>query len=110
MARALRVCPTRGCPELTPGGPCAACARDQDRARGRRQTRGYDAAYDAARRRWRPRVQAGTVDCFAPTCLEPVRRIHPGALWDLGHDDARNIRGPEHRRCNRSAGGKASHV
>lgn len=108
MAR-LRVCAEPGCPELGEGRRCDAHASQREVARGRRQARGYDATYDQARRRWKPRVDAGQVDCHAPTCLAPIRRILPGEDWDLGHDDARHIRGPEHQLCNRSAGGKAAH-
>lgn len=39
--RALSVCPTRGCPELTPGGPCAACASKREQTRGSSRQRGY---------------------------------------------------------------------
>lgn len=109
MPRAMRVCPRPGCPELTPGGPCPAHQREHEQQRGTRQARGYDAPYDRARRRWKPQVERGEVDCHAPTCLMSTRRILLGQAWDLGHDDQRRIRGPEHALCNRSAGGKAAH-
>ena len=105
----MRVCSQPGCPTLGTAARCAEHRRQVERARGTRQQRGYDAAYDAARRKWKPQVEAGLVDCHAPTCLMTIRRIMLGAAWDLGHDDDRHIRGPEHRRCNRAAGGKASH-
>ena len=97
------------CPELTTIRRCPACAGQYERRRGRRQARGYDAEYDRERRRWQPKVDAGQVHCLAPVCLMPARWICPGTSWDLGHDDDRRIRGPEHRKCNRSAGGKAAH-
>lgn len=108
----LHVCSTPGCPELTTARRCPDCASAYEQRRGTRQARGYDAAYDRARARWKPKVEAGEVDCHALTCLEPIRRILPTALWDLGHDDNDRsiIRGPEHRKCNRSAGGRASHA
>jgi hypothetical protein len=34
--------------------------------------------------------------------------IEPGTPWDLGHPDSGSSGGPEHRRCNRRAGGVAS--
>lgn len=41
MARALRVCPTEGCPELTTGGRCTNHTKAADRARGTAAGRGY---------------------------------------------------------------------
>lgn len=114
---ALRVCACVGCaahpgscPELTDTRRCPDCARVSEQARGSRQQRGYDTAYDQARKRWAPKVAACTVHCHAPTCLMTSGRlILPGQAWQLGHDDDRNIRGPEHALCNLSAGGKAAH-
>jgi hypothetical protein len=61
--------------------------------------RGYGAHHKALRKRWAPKVAAGTVNCRR--CGE---RIQPGAPWDLGHDD--NDRSlppaPECRACNRA--------
>lgn len=104
-------CPAHpgSCPELTTTRHCGACAAEYERKRGTRQARGYDRAYDLARKRWAPKVAACTVQCHAPVCVESVRLILPMQAWDLGHDQQRNIRGPEHATCNRSAGGKASH-
>ena len=42
MARALRVCPAPGCPQLTSGGRCGTHAREADQARGTAAQRGYD--------------------------------------------------------------------
>jgi hypothetical protein len=63
--------------------------------------RGYGWRHQRVRAAWRPRVDAGLVDCAR--CGEP---IVPGEPWDLGHDDVDRSRyqGPEHRACNRSAG------
>ena len=104
-------CPAHpgSCPELVTKGRCPACSSTAEQQRGRRQQRGYDAGHDRLRARWKPKVEAGLVDCHAPTCLMDQRRIQPDADWDLGHDDDRHHRGPEHQRCNRSAGGKAAH-
>ena len=114
--RALRVCscvscPAHegNCPKLVAKGRCPRCSQQAEQARGSRQERGYDTDYDRERRRWATKVDAGQVHCFAPVCVMPARWICPGTPWDLGHDDQRRIRGPEHRRCNRVAGGKAAH-
>lgn len=65
--------------------------------------RGYDRRHQAERERWRPKVDAGLVDCWR--CGHP---IEPGRDWDLGHDDTdrTTYQGPEHRTCNRRAGGR----
>ena len=104
-------CPAHdgSCPELSEARRCPDCSSEAELRRGRRQARGYDTEYDRARKRWAPKVAACTVNCFAPVCLMPARLILPGQEWDLGHDEQRNIRGPEHSTCNRSAGGKAAH-
>ncbi|GAB7039715.1 MULTISPECIES: hypothetical protein [Catenuloplanes] len=69
--------------------------------------RGYGHAHQRERERWRPRVEAGLVDCHAGRCIEPERAIAADAAWDLGHNDDRTAwTGPEHLRCNRSAGGR----
>jgi hypothetical protein len=109
MARAKRVCAQPGCPTLVISGKCPVHRRMADKRRGSRQDRGYDADYDRERRRWAPKVEAGQTHCHAIVCVMPARWICPGTPWDLGHDDQRRIRGPEHMRCNRSAGGKAAH-
>ncbi|OOB91232.1 hypothetical protein B0T42_07315 [Rathayibacter sp. VKM Ac-2630] len=59
------------------------------------------------RRDWSALVKTGTIRCWRCTEL-----IGAAEAWDLGHDDLdRTItRGPEHAgRCNRAAGGRASH-
>jgi len=104
--RALKACPTPGCPGLVPPGRsrCTDCARAHDKARGSRQQRGYDAEHDRRRRAWAPRVARGSVSCAR--CGE---LITPGQAWDLGHtDDRTGWTGPEHATCNRSAGGASA--
>ena len=116
MAR-WRACACTNCPAhdgscgtLTQTRHCGPCATQHEHKRGTRQQRGYDAAYDQARRHWAPKVAACTVHCHASVCIEPSGRlILPHQPWDLGHDEQRHIRGPEHATCNRSAGGKAAH-
>ncbi|GIF14801.1 hypothetical protein FHX34_103510 [Actinoplanes teichomyceticus] len=110
MQRAMRVCPEAGCPELTPGGPCAEHRRQREQRRGTRQQRGYDAAHDGLRRQWAPMVERGEVDCHEVVCLMPDRRILPGQDWHLCHDrKTGKHRGPGHARCNTSEGGRAAH-
>jgi hypothetical protein len=85
---------------------CSSCARGRDRRRGTTTQRGYGAAHQSLRERWRPAVEAGEVDC-----ARCGKRIGPGEEWDLGHDDNRaEYNGPEHaRECNRAAAGRAAH-
>ena len=68
------------------------------KARWRRER--YDnPLHRSLRRQLKPFVEAGLCYCAKPGC---GRLIEPGEPWDLGHDEAGNHRGPEHRRCNRA--------
>lgn len=101
----MRVCPVPGCPTLTTGGRCPTHLAEYDQQRGTRQQRGYTAQHDHLRAQLDPIVQAGHATCMR--CGQP---IEPGTPWDLGHTDDRTAwTGPEHSRCNRSAGGRAAH-
>ena len=105
----MRVCSQPGCPNLIPkAGRCTEHARAHEQARGTRQQRGYGNDHIKLRAQWKPRVEAGLVDCAR--CHEP---IHPTEQWDLGHkdDDRSKYSGPEHaNQCNRAAGGRAAHT
>ena len=69
---------------------------------GTTSERGYGPAHQRERERWRPIVEAGHAHCAR--CKRP---IPPDGPWDLGHtDDRTSYQGPEHRRCNRSSGGR----
>lgn len=71
--------------------------------------RGYGATHKALRAHWAAVILTQGADCTADRCLMSTRRIAKGTpayLWDLGHDDGRKHRGPEHRRCNRAAGAR----
>lgn len=108
MPRAKHPCAEAGCPVPTPAGTsrCPDHTRAKDQARGTRQVRGYDQAYDRTRRALIPIVQAGKATCWR--CGTPIA---PDAAWNLGHDDHNRdiIRGPEHETCNLSAAGRAAH-
>lgn len=41
VPRALTVCSTKGCPEITSGGRCPHCDREADKRRGTATERGY---------------------------------------------------------------------
>lgn len=64
--------------------------------------RGYGTHHQTERARHQPTVDAGQATCAR--CHQPIT---PGTPWDLGHtDDRATHTGPEHVRCNRSAGGR----
>ena len=103
----LRVCTSPGCPNLREGaGYCPDCARARDQARGSRHDRGYGKTHTDTRKAWAPRVAEGTVRCSRCRNF-----IEAGQPWHLDHDDddRTKYRGPSHKRCNLSAGGRASH-
>ena len=91
------------CPTIIPtGNRCPTCARRNDKARGTRQQRGYDATHDRLRRHYTNRMNTGeTFTCWR--CGDPIT-----GPFDLGHDDHdRSIyRGPEHPACNRATNGR----
>lgn len=103
----MYACATLKCPNvIAKAGKCDTHKREAEKARGSRQQRGYGAEHDALRKQWAPRVATGRVACWR--CRELIK---PTETWDLGHDDndRTKYRGPEHLRCNRSAGGKLAH-
>lgn len=64
--------------------------------------RGYGPAHKRMRKAVLPSVLSGQALCAR--CGKP---INPDEPWDLGHtEDRRGYTGPEHRRCNRSAGAR----
>lgn len=66
--------------------------------------RGYGHDHQVLREAWKPKVDAGMVDCWR--CGEPIDPV-AHADWELGHDDddRSKYRGPEHWLCNRRAAG-----
>ena len=106
---AKRVCAEPGCPTLTDRARCTEHTRQRDKARGTRQQRGYDAAYDIERVTWQRHMDAGhVVTCWR--CAEQGKP-HPvdPARWHLGHDnhDRRIIRGPQCPESNLTDAGRA---
>ena len=92
------ICAEPGCPVILPKpGRCALHRKARDAERGRRQTRGYDAAFDQTRRAYQVRMDTG--ELFR--CWRCHGLIDP-TDWHLGHDDHDRtvIRGPEHPGCN----------
>lgn len=87
------------CPELTrnAGGRCDTCRRQWERDRGSSTARGYDTQHRKLRAQWAPIVATGTVTCRRPGCGQLITALEP---WQLGHDEQRQPRGPEHRDCN----------
>ena len=91
------------CPRLTrdASGRCGTCRRrnqrERDLERGSPTERGYGPEHRELREHWAPRVATDAVHCHHPDCGQ---LIHPGEAWDLGHDERRNYRGPQHRSCN----------
>lgn len=77
---------------------------------GRTTTLGYGHHHQQERARLAPLVALGAFTCTRyghpqfPNCPGPIR---PGDEWELGHDDHDKSRwtGPEHKACNRRAGG-----
>lgn len=94
-----RVCLEPGCPTITTGTRCTKHTREKDAARGRRQDRGYDTAYDREHRELQRRMDAGdTFACWRCTELGQPHLVdtRPGH-WHLGHDlvDRTILRGPQ---------------
>lgn len=106
MPRAARTCAKKNCPcKATNGNRCADHAREYEAGRGTRIARGYGKEHVAARLAAAPDVERGVVRCWRCKGL-----IEIGEEWDLGHDDAGLLAGPEHaRRCNRRAAALKGH-
>lgn len=80
----------------------SAAVRVKSRERKTFQSRRYGVEHQRFRAAWKREVDAGGV-----TCSRCGFAIMPGSKWDLGHaDGGEGYHGPEHSRCNRSAGGR----
>ena len=95
--------PCRDCGRPNPRAQCAACARDADARRGRRQSRGYGADYDRARRAMVARAwQAGDpcVICGLPfERMADITAEHLVPVRAGGSGDLANL-APAHGWCN----------
>jgi len=103
---ATRRCRAPGCPALVKAdgtGRCPTHEREHEAARGTTTERGYGADHQAERARWQYRLDHyGSLTCVL--CGKPIR---PADLWHLDHTPDRvGYRGPAHRYCNTSDGGK----
>jgi hypothetical protein len=103
-----RTCRFCGAPTWSPHSPYCRAHRPsleqrQLWATKSRAAKGYGEAHKAIRKRYAALVATGLA-----VCARCGRPIMPGTPWDLGHvdGDKSRYRGPEHRSCNRKAGGK----
>jgi hypothetical protein len=71
---------------------------------GSTTARGYGVGHQKLRKQLAKVVASGSARCWR--CKELIDPLEP---WHLGHDDydRSKYQGPEHRRCNRAAGGRA---
>lgn len=93
--RALQVCPTPGCPTLTPAGRCPPCQTRATQARGSARAKGYDSRWERTAARYlRDHPYCECDECEAlPELLRPrateVNHIDGlGPLGPRGHDPA----------------------
>jgi 5-methylcytosine-specific restriction protein A len=75
------VCPTPGCPALTPGGRCATCKAKAEKARGTSAQRGYG-------RRHQDRFRKGVL-ARHPVCV--ICRQQPSTVADHWPLDRRQL-------------------
>lgn len=94
--------------------PCEIHERErrqrEDRARPRRQARGYDAEYDATRRDWQRRLDAGAkVWCWRCDEIGQPHLVNP-RHWALGHCDVDRsvLHGPECLEGNNAVSGRTT--
>lgn len=83
MPRALSVCPTVDCHELTPGGRCAGCKAKAERARGTRTQRGYDSRWTKRSKAYLARHPLCVVRRPGCTALATVSDHYPVSRRDL---------------------------
>jgi 5-methylcytosine-specific restriction protein A len=103
--RALQVCPTPGCPTLTPAGRCAACQAKASQGRGSARAKGYDARWDSTRAAYlREHPYCACGECMAmPVLLRPL-------ATEVNHIDGLGPHGPRgHDWSNLQAMTKAHH-
>ncbi|MGW7598128.1 HNH endonuclease signature motif containing protein [Streptomyces antimycoticus] len=91
--RALQVCPTPGCPELTSQGRCDACQQRANRRRPSPTAKGYDARWQRTRAAYlRAHPLCECEECeqlpalLRPRATEVNHRDGLGPLAPRGHD------------------------
>lgn len=103
--RGLQVCPTPGCPTLTPQGRCTACQAKAQRARPTAASRGYDARWGRTRSEY---LRAHPY-CECEECEELPELLRPRAV-EVNHLDGLGPFGPRgHDWANLQAMTKAHH-
>ena len=97
MARSLKVCPTPGCPTLTPGGRCDECRTRAEQERGTAAQRGYGHRH---RTLFRPRVlaRAGHICQLCGTAIATVADHYPRSRREL-EDAGLNPNDPQYGRA-----------
>jgi 5-methylcytosine-specific restriction protein A len=89
----MQTCPTPGCPELTPGGRCQACAAKARGGRKHSGAKGYGRAWQRTRRAFlaaHPYCEcdecAALPPLLRPRATEVNHRDGLGPLGPRGHD------------------------
>ncbi|MET8824776.1 HNH endonuclease [Streptomyces sp. NPDC004610] len=103
--RALQVCPTPGCPTLTPGGRCDPCQRKAGRQRPSAASKGYDTRWARTRAAY---LRAHPY-CECHACQAQPPLLRPRAT-EVNHRDGLGPLGPRgHDWANLQAMTKAHH-
>ncbi|MCI0386655.1 HNH endonuclease signature motif containing protein [Streptomyces sp. CNQ085] len=103
--RAMQVCPTPGCPNLTPGGRCERCQGGARASRGSARARGYDSRWE----RTRAAYLAAHPLCECAECEAQPALLRPRAT-EVNHIDGLGPLGPRgHDWANLQAMTKAHH-
>lgn len=87
--KALSVCTTPGCPELTSGGRCAAHQQAARKRRGSMRVKGYDAKWERTRKAY---LRANPY-CECRDCLRLPYIMRPTAT-EVDHIDGLGPHGP----------------
>lgn len=103
--RAMQVCPTPGCPELTRGGRCEGCQAEAARKRTTPRAKGYDGAWERTRKAYlRAHPYCECDECM--TLPEPLRPL----ATEVNHRDGLGPHAPRgHDWSNLQAVTKAHH-
>lgn len=103
--KALQVCPTPGCPELTASGRCDACQAKASQGRGSARAKGYDARWQ----RTRAAYLIAHPYCECDDCEQQPELLRPRAT-EVNHRDGLGPLGPRgHDWANLQAMTKAHH-